>query len=104
MNTHPQVLVSTSRSRIISDQRGEFARITCPALIIHGDADRSAPIDVTGRKTHSLLPQSKLVIVPGAGHGVYVSDSDRYNKEPLAFIAALPDRATSACGSRVGWR
>ncbi|WP_028935036.1 alpha/beta fold hydrolase [Pseudonocardia spinosispora] len=90
VNTHPQVLVSTSRSRITSDQREEFAGITCPALVVHGDADRSAPIDVTGRKTHSLLPQSKLVIVPGAGHGVYLSDSDRYNKELLAFIDALP--------------
>ena len=65
------------------------ARRKRPVLVPHGDADRSAPIERTGRRTHAMLPDSRLVVIDGPGHGVYMSDPDRYNAELVAFAGAL---------------
>ncbi|MEE4417818.1 alpha/beta fold hydrolase [Streptomyces bugieae] len=90
VDTPLQVLLSTNTTCINADLRTELTAITVPALVIQGDADRSAPIEQTGRRTHALLPDSELVVIDGAGHGLYMSDPDRYNKEVLAFANALP--------------
>ena len=60
-----------------------------PVVFTHawGDADASAPIDLTGRRTAALIAGSRLVVYPGAGHGLYASDHDRLNSDILAFIA-----------------
>ncbi len=45
----------------------DLGRITCPVLILHGEADTI--VDVSwARHTHELLPQSELRVVPGLGH------------------------------------
>ena len=57
-----------------------------PTLILHGDRDASAPVDLTGRKTAALIGDATLMIYPGAGHGLYASDHDAVNADILAFI------------------
>lgn len=44
-----------------------FPRIACPALIVNGDRDELSPIDVL-RELAALLPDGRLVVLPGAGH------------------------------------
>ncbi|WBO68763.1 alpha/beta fold hydrolase [Streptomyces camelliae] len=97
-DTPLQVLLSTNETCIEADLREELTAITVPALVIQGDADRSAPIEYTGYRTHGLLPDSRLVVIDGAGHGLCMSDPDRYNKEILAFANTLPMRASRADG------
>jgi non-heme chloroperoxidase len=89
-DTPLQVLLSTNETLIAADQRAELTKITVPALVIQGDADHSAPIERTGRRTHALLPNARLVVVQGAGHGLYMSDPERYNTELLGFVRDLP--------------
>jgi pimeloyl-ACP methyl ester carboxylesterase len=48
-----------------TDFRKELPRITVPALVIHGDADRILPITVTGIPTHKAVKGSP----PGSGGG-----------------------------------
>jgi non-heme chloroperoxidase len=84
-----QVLLSTNEVVIRADQREELRKITAPVLVIQGDADRSAPIDLTGRRTHALLPDARLAVLEGAGHGLYMSDPGRYNAEILDFAGTL---------------
>ena len=50
-----------------------------------GDADKSAPIEVTGRPTAALLRKGELVLIEEAGHGVYASRAGRYNEELVRF-------------------
>jgi non-heme chloroperoxidase len=71
-----------------ADLQGELRSIDIPTLVVHGDADASAAIDLTGRPTAALLPNSRLEVYPGAPHGLYVTEKDRLNKELLAFAAA----------------
>jgi len=42
-----------------------------PTLIVHGDQDASAPIDLTGRQTAELIADATLIVYPGAGHGLW---------------------------------
>lgn len=38
--------------------------------------DVSAPIELTARRTAALLPQAKLIEIPGAAHGLYIAHAD----------------------------
>jgi len=57
-----------------------------PALVIHGDKDVSAPLELTGRKTAALIPGSRLVIYEGAPHGLMLTHVDRLNADLLQFL------------------
>jgi pimeloyl-ACP methyl ester carboxylesterase len=49
------------------DQTATLAAFTAPALILMGEDDRPCPRD-RHELMHRLMPQSRLVIIPGAGH------------------------------------
>ncbi|CRZ16680.1 alpha/beta fold hydrolase [Mycolicibacterium neworleansense] len=85
-------LVATQQMGAHTDYRAELAGLDLPVLVIHGDADVSAPIELTGRRTAALLPDAKLVEIPGAAHGLYVTHADRV----IEAICAPP--ATLAVG------
>jgi pimeloyl-ACP methyl ester carboxylesterase len=80
------VLLATNAAITGADLRPEVAAITVPTLVIQGDHDLSAPIEVTGRPTAALLPDGRLHVVEGAGHGLYTSYAEEYNAALLAFI------------------
>jgi non-heme chloroperoxidase len=86
VDTPLPVLLATLTVNADVDMRAELQKIQVPALIIHGDQDASAPIELTGRKTAELIPAASLTVYPGAGHGLYASDHDALNADLLAFI------------------
>jgi non-heme chloroperoxidase len=86
VDTPLHVLLATLKVNADADMRAELQKIQVPALIIHGDRDASAPIDLTGRQTAQLIPAATLTVYPGAGHGLYASDHDALNGDLLAFI------------------
>ena len=86
VDTPLPVLLATLTINADVDMRAELQKIQVPALIIHGDQDASAPIDLTGRKTAELIGGASLTVYPGAGHGLYASDHDALNADLLAFI------------------
>jgi 3-oxoadipate enol-lactonase/4-carboxymuconolactone decarboxylase len=49
------------------DLRPQVAQITLPSLIIHGEADQIVPLDAA-EWLAAELPNSRLVVLPGAGH------------------------------------
>jgi pimeloyl-ACP methyl ester carboxylesterase len=71
-----------------TDLRDELTRIERPALIVHGTADQSAPIHLTGRVTARLLPRAELQVYPEAPHGVFLTHIERLNAELLGFMKA----------------
>jgi pimeloyl-ACP methyl ester carboxylesterase len=50
------------------------------------------PLEVTGRRAAGLMPQARLVILAGAGHGLYRSEARRHATEIISFARALPAR------------
>jgi pimeloyl-ACP methyl ester carboxylesterase len=49
----------------------QLARVTCPVLIVHGTADRSAPYE-GGRAWARRLPNARLLTVAGVAHAPWI--------------------------------
>ena len=86
VDTPLPILLDTMWANVDTDCREELRRFPLPVLILHGDADASTPLEITGRPTADLLPDVQLTVYPGAGHGLYVSEHDRVNADLLAFM------------------
>ena len=66
-NGHP-LTTDFLEEALTLDVAGAVARITCPVLVIHGDADPIVPVK-QARELHAALPGEKgLCILPGADH------------------------------------
>ena len=64
----PEVFVRQSRAlRDRADRQGALAAFTGPALVLTGAEDRLCPMD-RHALMHRLMPQSRLVVIDGAGH------------------------------------
>jgi non-heme chloroperoxidase len=70
----------------VTDFRKDLPRITVPALVIHGDADRILPITATGIPTQKAVKGARLVVVEGGPHGVTWTHADTVNPELVSFL------------------
>ena len=82
----PKATVDCVRSFSETDFRHDLTKINVPVLIIHGDADKTVPINVSGDKTAQLIPQSKYIVYEGAPHGLFVTEKEKLNADLLDFI------------------
>ena len=64
----------------------DFARITCPTLIIVGENDAFSGPEA-GKAVQRLIPGSDLKILP-TGHGAPLEQPGDYNKLVLDFLAS----------------
>lgn len=80
----PQVFAWQSRAlRDRADQQATLAAFTGPALVLMGAKDRLCPLD-RHELMHSLMPQSRLHIIPHAAHLPPL-------EQPAATLRALRD-------------
>src|SRR5262249_17999214 len=85
LSTSLNAIVECSRSMTSTDFRPELPTIRVPTLVVHGDKDVSAPLDVTGRPTAKLIPNAQLRVYEGAPHGLFLTHMARLNSDLLAF-------------------
>ncbi len=71
-----------------TDLRAELRELAVPTLIIHGDRDVQAPLDICGRKTARLVPESRLIVYENAAHGLFVTHAKRLNGDLVQFVGA----------------
>jgi pimeloyl-ACP methyl ester carboxylesterase len=88
MPTSMQAVLDCLRALQETDFRPDLPRIGVPTLIVHGDADRSAPMPLTGQPTAALIPGARLTIYEGAPHGIPLTHVERLNGDLLAFMRA----------------
>jgi pimeloyl-ACP methyl ester carboxylesterase len=67
----------------ITDRLGE---ITAPAIVFHGEADASIPIDKAVELAEALPNCEALVRIPGAGHASNLSHPSEVNGPLLDFL------------------
>ena len=82
------IAVACNRSMVDTDFRADLRDITTPTLLIHGDADASAPLPLTGARTAKLMPNCTFKIYEGAPHGLFLTHKQRLNADILQFIGA----------------
>ena len=70
-----------------TDFRDDLAKVTVPALILHGDSDAIVPYEGSGKRTPAAIPGSELHVIAGAPHGCNVSHVQEWNAKLLEFLA-----------------
>ena len=71
-----------------TDFRPELRTIRTPTLILHGDIDKSAQLELTGRPTHELIDGSRLSVYENAAHALPLTHTDRMLTDIVAFARA----------------
>ena len=84
------VALACSRALANEDFRSEMRALSTPVLLIHGDRDRSAPLELTGKPSAQLLPNCRLLIYEDAPHGLIYTHMARLHRDMLQFIAESP--------------
>lgn len=79
-------ILACNRAATGTDLRPDLARIDRPTLVIHGDRDASAPLDITGRPTAAGIRGATLKVYEGAPHGLFVTHARQLNADILASI------------------
>lgn len=65
-----------------------LGEITCPTLIINGMNDKVTPPE-TGAEIHTLIPNSKLELIPNAGHLSNLEQPAMFNRFLLEHLRSL---------------
>lgn len=79
-------MLACSRLMVEADFRDELRQTNVPTLVIHGDRDRSAPIEVTGIPSAQLIPDCRFLIYKGAPHGLLYTHMDQLHADMLQFV------------------
>lgn len=69
-----------------TDFRGDLAKVDVPTLVIHGDDDQVVPFPVGGQASAALVRDAKLLVYPGAPHGVTDTHKEQLGADLLAFL------------------
>lgn len=68
-----------------TDFRAELRTIRTPTLILQGDIDKSASLELNSRPTHELIAGSRLIVYENAPHGLPYTHADRMLQDIIAF-------------------
>ncbi|MEO7410494.1 MAG: alpha/beta hydrolase [Sphingomicrobium sp.] len=71
-----------------TDFRPDLASFRAPTLVIHGTADKTVPIDATGRVSASQIAGAKLIEYDGSAHGLFATDKQRLIDDVVSFLDA----------------
>ena len=86
MNSSPIATVECAKSFGFTDFRNDVLSINVPTLIIHGEADKTVPIEASAQQSARLIPNAILKVYPGAPHGLWFTEKDKLNQDLLDFI------------------
>jgi non-heme chloroperoxidase len=69
-----------------TDFRPDLPTFAVPTLIIHGTADKTVPIDASGRQAAKLIATSHLIEYDGAPHGLFATHGTQLSKDLIDFL------------------
>ena len=89
---YPEAYLATVRSLVSLpalarsfDVSARLARVSMPVLLIWGANDPIFPVE-NATRAHRLLPDSRLVVLEGAGHTPQAERPDEFNRAVLDFL------------------
>ena len=74
--------------------REAVSELTMPALVLHGDEDRTVKFE-WGQELADILPNSRFVRVEGAGHNFFVAGGEPVVEAVRSFIDSVDHSATA---------
>ncbi|TCO59672.1 alpha/beta fold hydrolase [Actinocrispum wychmicini] len=91
MGVSLKAAVDCAAAHVAADFSAEMREITVPALVVHGDSDLFGPLDVFGRRSAELIPDSRFLVYRDAPHMLQLSHRQQLNADLLAFVRCGPD-------------
>jgi pimeloyl-ACP methyl ester carboxylesterase len=86
------ILVKTVNEDVSEDA----TKIKAPVFLLWGELDTETPLEM-GQRFNSLIPGSKLLVLPGKGHFPFSGDSAHLcARYIIEFLKSLPDASTAA--------
>ena len=82
----PRATLECAKSFSSTDFREEMASVNVPTLIIHGDEDKTVPIEISSEVATKLIPDNKFIIYEGAPHGLFYIEKDKLNSDLIEFL------------------
>jgi non-heme chloroperoxidase len=82
----PRATQACAQSFSSTDFRDDLNSINVPTLIIHGDSDKTVPVEASGDRTAKLLPQATYLRYDGAPHGLFYTHREQLNSDLIQFI------------------
>jgi len=80
-----------------TDFRNDIKAIDVPALVIHGDADKTVPIEASSERTAKMIRDCRYIVYENAPHGLFYTEKERLNRDLIQFISeSLPFEQTQA--------
>jgi non-heme chloroperoxidase len=79
-----------------TDFRKDVEAVNIPTLIIHGDADKTVPIESSSERTARMIPESQYVVYEGAPHGLFYTHRQRLNQDLIEFCLAGAKRGSTS--------
>ncbi len=87
MLASPKATLDCASAFANTDFRTDLAALqNVPTLIIHGDADKTVPIEASGERTAQMLPSAHYIVYEGEPHGLFMTAKDRLNQDLMAFL------------------
>ncbi|GAA4797553.1 alpha/beta hydrolase [Olivibacter ginsenosidimutans] len=74
------------RSFSETDFSADMGRINVPTLIIHGDADKIVPEDISANLTSAMINDNQFILYAGAPHGFFLTHKERLNNDIQQFL------------------
>lgn len=87
LRASPRATIAMTRTGFETDLRPDLAAFAVPTLVVHGADDLTAPLDRCGRPTAAAIAGARLGVYE-TGHGLFVTERERLNRDLLAFAAA----------------
>ncbi|HEX8269068.1 MAG TPA: alpha/beta hydrolase [Flavobacterium sp.] len=69
-----------------TDFRADLHVINVPTLMIHGDEDKTVPIESSSEKAANLIPNCRFIMYDGAPHGLFYTEKERLNRDLIEFL------------------
>ncbi len=87
---HPAGFRAMACSSAEADLRDALPGIDVPTLLLYGDEDVRASLEVAER-IQAGIPDSRLVVIPGVGHLCNLEAPERFNEEVRDFLRLAQD-------------
>lgn len=82
----PHATLECAKAFSSTDFRQEMTSVNVPTLVIHGDSDKTVPIEPTGEKSAKLIPDCRYLVYGGAPHGLFYTEKEKLNADLLEFL------------------
>lgn len=91
----PRAMHQCALSFAQTDFRKDVEAVSVPTLIIHGDDDKTVPIESSSNRTAGMISGARYLVYEGAPHGLFYTHRKQLNRDLIEFISAAERQPVS---------